>query len=258
MTVCLSIDDFGTGYSSLSYLKRLTVDKLKIDKSFIRDVTENPEDAAIVKAIVQLGHTLQLNIIAEGVETENQLSFLRRAGCDEMQGYLFSRPLTGADCESLLREDRRLAAPESEEEGQGTILLVDDEELVLKALVRELRPEGYRILRAGGGAEALDLLALHNVAVILTDQRMPDMTGVEFLRRAKGLYPDTVRMVLTGYTELNSIADAINEGAIYKYLTKPWDGDLLRASVKDAFRYYELLREHERAIRDLATQYGHA
>jgi len=91
--VKISIDDFGTGYSSLSYLKKLAVDRLKIDRSFVCDMIEDSDDAAIVKAVTQLGHTLQLIVIAEGVENQEQLTILKNLGCDEIQGYFFCKPL---------------------------------------------------------------------------------------------------------------------------------------------------------------------
>jgi EAL domain-containing protein (putative c-di-GMP-specific phosphodiesterase class I) len=100
--VRLSIDDFGTGFSSLAYVKRLTVDKLKIDQSFVKDMAHSMQDSAIVRAIVQLAHTLQLQVVAEGVETTAQLELLREYGCDQIQGYLISRPLPPQEVAKVL------------------------------------------------------------------------------------------------------------------------------------------------------------
>ena len=99
----ISIDDFGTGYSSLSYLKRFPIDALKIDRSFVMDVTTNPDDAAIATAIILMGHSLKLSVVAEGVETESQLEFLRVLQCNEIQGFLFSPPVPADKAEVLLR-----------------------------------------------------------------------------------------------------------------------------------------------------------
>ena len=106
--VRLSVDDFGTGYSSLAYLKRFPLDALKIDRAFIRDVTTDADDASIALAIISLAHSLKLKVVAEGVETQAQLEFLKAQGCDEMQGYYFARPLSVADCTQALADDRRL------------------------------------------------------------------------------------------------------------------------------------------------------
>jgi diguanylate cyclase (GGDEF)-like protein/PAS domain S-box-containing protein len=106
--VKLSIDDFGTGYSSLAYLKRFPVDTLKIDQSFVRDIAASRDDAAMVGAIISLAHDLRMQVIAEGVETEEQLDYLRLRGCDEIQGYYFSRALPSTEVERILREGRGL------------------------------------------------------------------------------------------------------------------------------------------------------
>lgn len=108
MGIRLAVDDFGTGYSSLSYLKRFPIDTLKIDKSFVQDVTVDDDDASLVKAIVVMGHALKLNVIAEGVETAEQLAFLRQQGCDGMQGYFFSRPLPLEEITPMLQSRKKL------------------------------------------------------------------------------------------------------------------------------------------------------
>jgi diguanylate cyclase (GGDEF)-like protein len=235
--VRLSLDDFGTGYSSLAYLSRFAIDLLKIDQSFIRDVTSNPVNASIVTATIAMAHKLGKNVIAEGVETEAQMAFLRRHDCDEIQGFFFSKPVPPDQLEAMLRDGTHLGF-EGQNAGQSSLalLLVDDEPNVIHALKRLFRREGYRVLTAASAAEALELLAMETVQVIISDQRMPEMSGVEFLSRVKDLYPETIRIVLSGYSEINTVTEAINRGAIWKYFTKPWDDDNLREEVRRAFR----------------------
>lgn len=127
-----------------------------------------------------------------------------------------------------------------------TLLLVDDEPNILSALQRLFRRDGYTILATDSAEEALNILARQPVDVILSDQRMPGMSGVEFLRRVKETHPETMRIVLSGYTDLQFITDAINEGAIYKFLTKPWDDAQLREQVQEAFRSKGITDENQR------------
>lgn len=242
LSIALSIDDFGTGFSSLSYLKRFSIDRLKIDQSFVRDLTQDANSAAIAQAIISLSHNLGLLVIAEGVETEGQLRFLTARNCDEMQGYFFSRPIPSADFAALQRSGRKLALPADNEAPGRSVLLVDDEPSILSALRRLLRREGYAIFTAGSGAEGLDILATHEVGVVISDARMPEMSGAEFLGRVREMHPDTVRIMLSGYTDLEAVTSAVNRGELFRFLGKPWDDGALLEALRDAFRHYEIRR----------------
>jgi diguanylate cyclase (GGDEF)-like protein/PAS domain S-box-containing protein len=244
--VKIAIDDFGTGYSSLAYLQRFPIDKLKIDIAFVRHITSNPGDAAIAQAIISMAHSLKLGVIAEGVETLPQLEYLRRLRCDEIQGFYFSRPLPGTELGRLIAAGSSLPA----DVGHNTaplqsLLIVDDDPAVLRALQRLLARDGYHILSAPTPQAALELLALHPVQVILCDQRMATMSGSEFLSRVKELYPETIRIILSGDTGLETVLDSINRGAIYRFYTKPWDDAVLRENIRLAFHHYWLMhRSH--------------
>jgi diguanylate cyclase (GGDEF)-like protein/PAS domain S-box-containing protein len=241
----LSLDDFGTGYSSLSYLKQFPFDKVKIDRSFVRDITTNQSDGVLVNVIVSMAHGLGMKVVAEGVETEAQCEIMRTSICDEIQGFFFSQPISVQAIEKLFSEGRQLPAHLLRlQKPQRTLLLVDDEPNIVAALKRLFRRDGHNILTANSGPEGLDLLSKHKVDIIISDQRMPGMTGVEFLRVAKANYPDTIRIVLSGYTELQSVTDAINEGAVYRFLTKPWEDEQLREHIRKAFEYKGLLEEN--------------
>jgi diguanylate cyclase (GGDEF)-like protein len=236
--VGLALDDFGTGYSSLAHLKRFPFDAVKIDRSFVADITHNAEDAAIAIAIIAMAHSLNLKVIAEGVETQGQFNFLRAKDCDQMQGNFFSPAVAKEVFESSLRCGTRMTLPAAPLAEQHTLLVVDDEAGICAALSRMLRRDGYKILTAGGGSEALEVLAVNPVQVIISDQRMPGMSGTDFLDIVKQLYPDTVRILLSGYTDLDVVTESVNRGAVFKFLTKPWDDTLLREQVRDAFRQY--------------------
>jgi DNA-binding NtrC family response regulator len=145
------------------------------------------------------------------------------------------------------------------------ILIVDDEASNLRALERLFRTE-YDVLTVGSGADALSLLEHHDMALLIADQRMPEMSGVELMRRTARLRPHMVRILLTGYTDVDSLIEAINTGNVYKYITKPWSNDDLLLTVARALEHYETLKSRHnlqminerlrarlREISDLAT-----
>lgn len=136
------------------------------------------------------------------------------------------------------------------------IMIVDDEPANLRLLERLFRRD-YTVVAASSGQEALQLLGQHDVALLITDQRMPGMTGIELLQRTVSLRPHMVRIILTGYTDMTALVEAINCGHVYKYMTKPWDNNALRLTVERALEHYETnrsLHELEQANKRLSIR----
>lgn len=241
----LTLADFGTRGLGLNALAQYPLERFKIDHSFLRNITNNPRRAALLRGMIAMGHKLGMTVIAKGVETEAELGFLRRQHCDFFQGYLFSPPLPDAGIDALVRS--RFLRPDIFQDttdfaASRTLLLLDDEDNILRSLVRLLRRDGYRILTANSVSEAFDLLACNDVQVIMSDQRMPEMSGIEFLSRVRDLYPNTVRLALSGYADMDVISQAISQGAVFRFLLKPWDDADLREHVREAFRLVEQQR----------------
>jgi DNA-binding NtrC family response regulator len=131
-----------------------------------------------------------------------------------------------------------------------SILIVDDEPEILFSL-RGLLRRAFELHTAESGAQALEVLQQHPVDVIMTDQRMPVMTGIELLARARGEWPEAIRIVFTGYADIKSVVDAINQGQIYRYLTKPWDPDELIAVLREACAHHDRIAERKRLLADM-------
>jgi DNA-binding NtrC family response regulator len=130
------------------------------------------------------------------------------------------------------------------------ILVVDDETEILFSL-RALLRRDFEVHTAESGAQALEVLHQHPVHVIMTDQRMPQMTGVELLSRARGECPEAIRIIFTGYADLKAVIDAVNRGEIYRYLTKPWDPDELCAVLREACEHHDAIAERQRLLTEL-------
>ena len=132
------------------------------------------------------------------------------------------------------------------QEAQATLLFVDDEANILASLKRLFRPQGYRILTAESGAQGLAIMAQENVDLVISDMRMPEMNGAQFLERARETWPDTVRILLTGYAEIGATIEAINKGQIYRYISKPWEDNDITLIVRHALQQKMLEREKQR------------
>jgi response regulator RpfG family c-di-GMP phosphodiesterase len=139
-------------------------------------------------------------------------------------------------------------------EKRYSILCVDDEKSILNALKRLLRKEGYQLFFADSGAEGLEALKEHEVQMVISDQRMPQMNGTEFLAEVKSLYPDVLRIILTGYSDVESITQSINQGHIYKFFFKPWNDERLVVEIRQALKQLDLAETNRRLDETIIKQ----
>lgn len=240
--VKISLDDFGTGYSSLTYLSRFPIDTLKIDQSFVRNITTEPDAAEIAMAIIGLAHRMDLRVIAEGVETEAQLAYLRKNDCDEIQGYYFSKPLAPQAFSDLLRSGKSLPRTVEETSLHCTLLIVNNDPDRLNVMQHSLHARNYRIITANDAHAGLELLALNQAQVVLVSQHLPDMNVAEFLRKVEEIHPRTVRILLSkNHDGLAALSQAINAGIAHKFLTEPVSEEHLCKHITEAFAYHQAI-----------------
>lgn len=235
--VSIVIDDFGVGYSNLGYLKRFPVNKLKIDHSFIRGITKNPEDRSITQSVIRLAHCMELKTVAEGVETEGQLKFLLEDGCDLMQGFYFRPALPEPEILALLRQRPRLdlsqlALPDH----SRTVLLVDDEPAVTDSFKRIMRRQKFALLTADSPSSAYEIMARYKVDVVISDFIMPEEDGIRFLARVRQLYPETLRILTTGDISNDTLEQAINKAEAFKFIPKPHTPEHMLKVIEEAFQ----------------------
>lgn len=245
--VKIALDDFGTGYASLSHLKQFPVNIIKIDRSFIRDLHEDPEDEAIVRAVISLGRSLDIAIVAEGIETLAQSAFLRKFDCGYGQGFLFGAAAPAAEVPGLIARLNGSAPPEPKRRagavfpsmgprtaGGGNIYIVDDDQELRDSTAFLLRMMGFDCRCFGSGAEFLSNLPALKPGCILLDVRMDGLTGLQVLTElnfARMLWPV---IVMSGEIGSEAAETAMGRGA-FGFLAKPFEQSKVLSLFEQAF-----------------------
>lgn len=232
------MDDFGSGYSSLNMLKDVPVDILKIDMKFIDTLDTSERACKILYNIIQMAQGLEMEIVAEGVENENQFELLKRMGCDSIQGYYFSRPLRSNDFRDEILRNIRVEEKEAKQKANLTILVVDDLEMNRVAVAENLN-DVYRVVQAEDGMEAWEILQkdLTGVDLVITDIMMPNLNGFELIKKIKSNeYLKSIPVIiLSAMEETESELRALRLGAL-DIIAKPFEPEVLKRRVENILR----------------------
>ena len=245
--VRISVDDFGTGYSSLAYLKRLPADELKVDRSFVDGLGSDPDDTAIVAAVVASAHALGLSVVAEGVETAQNVATLVRLGCEYAQGFHYSRPVTAEAIDAMLANGRRLGANQStttaDARAGDSVLIVDDAAEVRQLAQMSLAAFGFEVHEAADGRSALATAQRVRPDCVLLDLNLPDMSGLDVCRalRLRPAMRDCTIVMLTAEARPGEKVEAFSLG-VDEYIVKPFSPRDLATRVRSAMRQRAALR----------------
>ncbi|MGN0483557.1 MAG: EAL domain-containing protein [Lachnospiraceae bacterium] len=232
------MDDFGSGYSSLNMLKDVPVDFLKIDMKFMDTLDSSERAGKILYNIIQMAHGLDMEVVAEGVENENQFELLKRMGCDNIQGYYFSKPMESKEFVSKILCRSKIRESNAKTEHQRTVLIVDDQQFNLR-LTADALQEDYIVLQAKDGQEALNILNTDasEIDLVITDLVMPEMDGFALLgEMKKSTYLKHIPViVLSALDKQKSESKALKLGAV-DVLMKPFEPDILRRRVENILK----------------------
>lgn len=243
--VTISLDDFGTGYSSLAYLKRFPLDAVKVDRSFVQDITADSDDASITRAVITMAHHLKLKVVAEGVETAGQLAMLISHQCDVIQGYFFSRPLPDEGMTALLQEDRQLPLNllRSGTHKRMTLFAgVEGYDEVIAALERA----GHRVCLATDEEAALRWFAGNLADVLVCGYPRPGFDPVRLLRQAASLQPQCERILLADAGHWEEVGERCGDGTVHRIVHLPVEPEMLRQVVEDAVTQRGLSEDYSR------------
>jgi diguanylate cyclase (GGDEF)-like protein/PAS domain S-box-containing protein len=247
MGVTISLDDFGTGYSSLAYLKRFPLDTIKVDRSFVRDIVADSDDASITRAVITMAHHLKLKVVAEGVETAEQLAMLISHQCDVIQGYFFARPLPLDEMAQLLLTDERLS-PHLLRSVMRKPMALFVAANGCGEVISMLERDGHRVCIAADGDTALQWLSGNFADILICGASRKDFNALAVLERVATLQPRCERILLADDKQWHQkkVVEMAGAGLAQRVLHAPVDAVALRQTVEEVLQRRHIANEHTR------------